>query len=64
LNDQLSVPRRHVLIPDWFDQVRADAEQSRRVARQRLDERNTERAAARERVARARQELPAAVKVR
>ena len=55
-----SVPQRRVQIPDWFDQVRADAEESRRVAQQRLDERNTERAAARERVAAARHELPAA----
>ena len=55
-----SVPQRRVQIPDWFDQVRAEAEASRRAAQQRLDERNTERAAARERVAAARHELPAA----
>ena len=55
-----SVPQRRVQIPDWFDQVRADAEESRSAAQQRLDERNTERAAARERVAAARHELPAA----
>ena len=55
-----SVPQRRVRIPDWFDQVRAGAEEGRRVAQQRLDERNTERAAARENVAAARQELPAA----
>jgi hypothetical protein len=55
-----SVPQRRVRIPDWFDQVRAGAEEGRRVAQQRLDERNTERVAARERVALARQELPAA----
>ena len=39
---------------------RADAEESRSIAQQRLDERDTERAAARERVAAAREELPAA----
>ncbi len=55
-----SVPQRRVQVPEWFDQVRADAEESRRVAQQRLDERNTERAAAREQVALARRELPAA----
>jgi hypothetical protein len=55
-----SVPQRRVQIPDWFDQVRAEAEEGWRVAQQRLDERNTERTEARERVALARQELPAA----
>ncbi len=55
-----SVPQRRVRIPDWFDQVRAEAEEGRRVAQQRLDERNTERVAGRERVALARHELPAA----
>ena len=55
-----TMPRRRVQIPDWFDQVRADAEESRSAAQQRLDERNTERVAARERVALARHELPAA----
>jgi hypothetical protein len=55
-----SVPQRRVRIPEWFDQIRADAEERRLVAQQRLDERNTERVAARERVALARQELPTA----
>ncbi len=55
-----SVPQRRVQVPDWFDQVRDDAEESLRDAEQRLDERNTERAAAREQVALAGRELPAA----
>jgi conjugative relaxase-like TrwC/TraI family protein len=55
-----SVPQRRVQVPDWFDQVRDDAEESLRDAEQRLDERNTERAAAREQVAMAGRELPAA----
>jgi hypothetical protein len=54
------VPQRRVRVPDWFDQVRDEAEEGWRVAQQRLDERNTERVAARQRVALARQELPAA----
>ena len=55
-----SVPQRRVRIPDWFDQIRDEAEEGWRIAQQRLDERNTERVAARERVALARQELPTA----
>ena len=54
------MPQRRVPIPDWFDQIRDEAEEGWRIAQQRLDERNTERVAARERVALARQELPAA----
>ena len=54
-----SVPQRRVRIPDWFDQIRDEAEEGWRIAQQRLDERNTEHVAARERVALARQELPA-----
>ena len=38
-----SVPQRRVRIPDWFDQIRDEAEEGRRVAQQRLDERNAER---------------------
>ncbi len=55
-----SVPQRPVQVPGWFDQVRDDAEESLRDAEQRLDERNNERAAAREQVAMAGRELPAA----
>jgi hypothetical protein len=54
------VPQRRVRIPDWFDQIRDEAEEGWCIAQQRLDERSTERVAARERVALARQELPAA----
>ena len=38
-----SVPQRRVRIPDWFDEVRDEAEENLFVAQQRLDERNTER---------------------
>jgi conjugative relaxase-like TrwC/TraI family protein len=55
-----SLPQKRIQVPAWFDQVRADAEEHRLVAQQRLDERNTERAAAREQVALARRELPGA----
>ena len=55
-----SVPQRRVSIPDWFDHVRAEADKGWRIAQQQLDGRNTERAAVRERVALARQQLPAA----
>ncbi len=55
-----SLPQKRIQVPDWFDQVRADAEEHRLVAQQRLDERNAERAAAREQVALARRELPGA----
>jgi hypothetical protein len=55
-----SLPQKRIQVPAWFDQVRADAEEHRLVAQQRLDERNAERAAAREQVALARRELPGA----
>ena len=55
-----TAPQQRIQIPEWFDQVRADAEQTWRVAQQRLDERNTERAVTQQRVAAARDELPAA----
>jgi len=50
----------HAQIPDWFDELRATAEEKRREAQQALDERNTERAADEKQVARARRDLPAA----
>ncbi len=53
-------PRPRVQVPDWFHDLRADAQADRDDARRRLEERTTERAATRERVAAARRDLPAA----
>ena len=53
-------PRPRVQVPDWIHDLRADAQQACDDARRRLEERNTERAATRERVATARRDLPAA----
>lgn len=55
-----SVPRPRVQIPEWFDELRATAEEKRRVAQQALDERNAERATDERRVAEATRDLPAA----
>ncbi len=55
-------PQRRVEVPEWYDEVRADAEENRRVAQQRLDDRNAERVAAQERLAAARLELLAVQK--
>ena len=52
--------RPRVLIPEWFDELRATAEEKRRAAQQALDERNAERAADERRVAAASRDLPAA----
>jgi conjugative relaxase-like TrwC/TraI family protein len=55
-----SRPQPRVEIPDWFDQVRADAEEKRRLAQNAVDDRNAERATERKRVADASRDLPAA----
>ena len=55
-----SGPRPRVQIPDWFDELRATAEEQRRAAQHALDERNAERAADERRVAEASRDLPAA----
>ena len=55
-----SVPRPRVQIPEWFDELRATAEEQRRAAQRALAERNAERAADERRVAEARRDLPAA----
>jgi len=55
-----SGPRPRVQIPEWFDELRAMAEEPRRAAQQALDERNAERAADERRVAEASRDLPAA----
>lgn len=55
-----SGPQPRVQIPEWFDELRATAEEKRRAAQHELDERNAERAAEEGRVAAARRELPAA----
>ena len=53
-------PRPRVQIPEWFDELRATAEEQRRVAEYALDERNAERAADERRVTEASRDLPAA----
>jgi len=55
-----SGPRPRVQIPEWFDELRATAEEKFRAAQHALDERNTERAADERRVAEASRDLPAA----
>lgn len=55
-----SGPRPRVEIPEWFDELRATAEEQRRAAQQALDERNAERAADERRVADASRDLVAA----
>lgn len=55
-----SGPRPRAQIPEWFDELRATAEEQRRAAQQALDERNAERAANERRVAEATRGLPAA----
>jgi conjugative relaxase-like TrwC/TraI family protein len=55
-----SRPRPRVEIPDWFDQVRAEAEENRRLAQEAVDDRNAGRAAERRRVAEANRDLPVA----
>ncbi|MFN3258199.1 MAG: MobF family relaxase [Ilumatobacter sp.] len=55
-----SRPRPRLEIPEWFDELRATAEEKRRAAQQSLDERNAERAADERRVAEASRRLPAA----
>ena len=55
-----SGPRPRVQIPEWFDELRATAEEKRRAAQHALDERNAERAADERRVAEASRGLPAA----
>ncbi len=55
-----SRPRPRVQIPEWFDELRATAEERRRAAQHALDERNAERAADERRVAEASRNLPAA----
>ncbi len=52
--------RPRVEIPDWFDQLRTDAEGSRCVAQQRLDDRDAWRVASERSVAAARRDLPVA----
>ena len=52
--------RPRVQIPVWFDELRAMAEENRRVAQQALDERNAKRAADERHVAEARRDLPVA----
>jgi hypothetical protein len=52
--------RPRARIPEWFDELRATAEEQRRAAQHALDERNTERAAEERRVAEASRDLPAA----
>jgi len=53
-------PRPRVQIPEWFDELRATAEEQRRAAKQALDERNAEQVADERRVAEASRDLPAA----
>ncbi|WP_420451167.1 MobF family relaxase [Ilumatobacter sp.] len=55
-----SGPRPRVQIPEWFDELRATAEEERRAAQHALDKRNAERAADERRVAEASRDLPAA----
>lgn len=55
-----SGPRPRVQIPEWFDELRATAEEKRRAAQQALTDRNAERAAGGRRVAEASHDLPAA----
>jgi len=54
-----SGPQPRVQIPEWFDELRATAEEQRRAAQHALDERNAERAADERRVAEASRRLPA-----
>ena len=55
-----TTPRPRVQIPGWFDELRATAQERRRVAHQEFDARNAERAAEETRAAGARRDLPAA----
>jgi hypothetical protein len=55
-----SGPRPRVQIPEWFDELRATAEEKRRAAQHAVDERNAERVADQRRVAEASRDLPAA----
>jgi hypothetical protein len=51
--------RPRVQIPDWFDDLRANAEEQLRIAQQELDDRDAERAAEEKLAADARRDLPA-----